>query len=127
MEIFDAYVENLTEQAKAKEKKTPKPGGGGTGREDKRSTSSELQVGTPPPRSILCLGCLCSVWDGSGMASLASTLIIVCQASEAMQVLIWAHPLTQSDDITKVAKSAKIMERMVNQNIFDEISQGETN
>eukprot|EP00731_Ephydatia_muelleri_P003905 Em0002g81a len=71
MEIFDAYVENLTEQAKAKEKKTPKPGGGGTGREDKRSTSSELQ----------------------------------------------------SDDITKVAKSAKIMERMVNQNIFDEISQ----
>ena len=61
------------------------------------------------------------------MAWLASTLIIVCQASEAMQVLIWAHPLTQSDDITKVAKSAKIMERMVNQNIFDEISQGETN
>ena len=55
MEIFDAYVENLTEQAKAKEKKTPKPGGG-MGREDKRSTSSELQVGTPPPRSILCLG-----------------------------------------------------------------------
>lgn len=71
MEIFDAYVENLIEQAKAKEKKAPKSGAGSGGRDDKRSTTSELQ----------------------------------------------------SDDITRVAKSAKIMERMVNQNIFDEISQ----
>lgn len=45
MEIFDAYVENLTEQAKAKEKKTPKSAVGGTSRDEKRSTSSELQVG----------------------------------------------------------------------------------
>ena len=45
MEIFDAYVENLTEQARAKEKKVPKPGAGGSGPGDKRSTTSELQVG----------------------------------------------------------------------------------
>ncbi|KAM3877528.1 dynein, axonemal, intermediate chain 1, paralog 2 [Diretmus argenteus] len=30
---------------------------------------------------------------------------------------------TQSDDITKVAKAAKILERMVNQNTFDDIAQ----
>ncbi|CAI9565296.1 unnamed protein product, partial [Staurois parvus] len=30
---------------------------------------------------------------------------------------------SQSDDISKVAKSSKIMERMVNQNTFDDITQ----
>lgn len=30
----------------------------------------------------------------------------------------------QSDDITKISKAAKIMERMVNQNTFDDIAQG---
>uniref|UniRef100_A0A8B9IQQ2 Dynein axonemal intermediate chain 1 n=1 Tax=Anser cygnoides TaxID=8845 RepID=A0A8B9IQQ2_ANSCY len=30
---------------------------------------------------------------------------------------------SQSDDITKISKAAKIMERMVNQNIFDDIAQ----
>lgn len=34
-------------------------------------------------------------------------------------------PNMQSDDITRVARAAKIMERMVNQNTFDEIAQGE--
>jgi len=33
-------------------------------------------------------------------------------------------PFQQSDDITKISKAAKIMERMVNQNIFDDIAQG---
>lgn len=32
----------------------------------------------------------------------------------------------QSDDIGRVSQAAKVMERMVNQNTFDEIAQGET-
>lgn len=32
--------------------------------------------------------------------------------------------INQSDDITKVAKVAKIIERMVTQNTFDDIAQG---
>ena len=34
------------------------------------------------------------------------------------------QPYAQSDDITRVSRAAKIMERMVNQNTFDEIGQG---
>lgn len=30
----------------------------------------------------------------------------------------------QSDDLTQLAHAAKIIERMVNQNIFDEVAQG---
>ena len=30
----------------------------------------------------------------------------------------------QSDDVTRVARAAKVMERMVNQNTFDDIAQG---
>lgn len=30
----------------------------------------------------------------------------------------------QSDDITKVAQAAKIVERMVNQNTYDDVAQG---
>ena len=33
--------------------------------------------------------------------------------------------LYQSDDVGRVAKAAKIMERMVNQNTYDDISQGQ--
>ena len=36
------------------------------------------------------------------------------------------HSDLQSDDITRVSKAAKIMERMVNQNTFDDIAQGES-
>ncbi len=32
--------------------------------------------------------------------------------------------VSQIDDITRVARSSKIMERMVNQNTFDDIAQG---
>ena len=79
MEIFDAYVQDLIQQEKAKEKKS---GGGAKGRvfsgqeEDKRKgASSELQ----------------------------------------------------SDDLNRVSRASrasKIMERMVNQNTFDDIAQG---
>ena len=31
---------------------------------------------------------------------------------------------TQSDDISRIANAAKIIERMVNQNTFDDVSQG---
>lgn len=31
---------------------------------------------------------------------------------------------SQSDDITKVTQAAKIVERMVNQNTYDDIAQG---
>ena len=30
----------------------------------------------------------------------------------------------QSDDVSKVSRSGKIVERMVNQNIFDDVAQG---
>ena len=76
MEIFDAYVQDLIAQEKAKEKKT---GGGAKGgassgqEEDKRKgASSEIQ----------------------------------------------------SDDLGRVSTASKIMERMVNQNTFDDIAQG---
>lgn len=70
MEIFDAYVEDLIRQDKAKEKK----GKGGTSQEEERKK---------PLQSDL-----------------------------------------QSDDVTRVARAAKVMERMVNQNTFDDIAQG---
>lgn len=70
MEIFDAYVEDLIRQDKAKEKK------------GKASNTQEEERKKP----------------------LQSDL--------------------QSDDITRVARAAKVMERMVNQNTFDDIAQG---
>ena len=76
MEIFDAYVQDLIAQDKAKEKKTgggTKGGASGGQEEEKRKgTSSELQ----------------------------------------------------SDDLGRVSRASKIMERMVNQNTFDDIAQG---
>ena len=32
---------------------------------------------------------------------------------------------TQSDDISRVGRAAKIIERMVNQNTYDDVAQGE--
>ena len=76
MEIFDAYVQDLIQQEKAKEKKSgsgAKGGASGGQEEDKRKgASSELQ----------------------------------------------------SDDLNRVSRASKIMERMVNQNTFDDIAQG---
>lgn len=72
MEIFDAYVEDLIRQDKAKEKK----GKSSMAQEDERKR---------PLQSDL-----------------------------------------QSDDITRVSHAAKVMERMVNQNTFDDIAQGMT-
>lgn len=71
MEIFDAYVEDLIRQEKAKEKKGAKSTI--TQEEDRKKTlQSDFQ----------------------------------------------------SDDITRVCRAAKVMERMVNQNTFDDIAQG---
>ena len=69
MEIFDAYVEDLIKQDKAKEKKGSKPSGGQE-EESKKPT-----------------------------------------------------PVTQ-EDISRVSRPIMIMERMVNQNTFDDIAQG---
>ena len=46
MEIFDAYVEDLIQQDKAKEKKGGRGGVGGAGskEESKKSSGAELQV-----------------------------------------------------------------------------------
>ena len=70
MEIFDAYVEDLIKQDKAKEKKGSSKSGGGHEEEAKKPVA------------------------------------------------------TIQEDITKVARPMMIMERMVNQNTFDEIAQG---
>jgi dynein intermediate chain 1 len=70
MEIFDAYLDDLAKQEKAKEKKSTK----GSGRDEampKKSTGLEVQ----------------------------------------------------NDDIGRIARAALVMERMVNQNSFDEIAQ----
>lgn len=71
MEIFDAYVEDLIKQEKAKEKKNPKSASSHD--EDRKKIS---------------------------------------------------HSELQSDDVTRVARAAMIMERMVNQNTFQEIAEG---
>lgn len=39
--------------------------------------------------------------------------------------MLCKNSLSQSDDVGRVAKAAKIMERMVNQNTYDDISQGQ--
>lgn len=70
MEIFDAYIEEIAKQEKAKEKKS-KSGTMGKEEKPKKPTGIELQ----------------------------------------------------SDDISRVARASKVMERMVNQNTFDEIAQ----
>ena len=72
MEIFDAYVEDLIRQEKAKDKKGK--GGSSQDEEKKKAVQSDLQ----------------------------------------------------NDDVTRVAAAAKVMERMVNQNTFDDIAQGKT-
>ena len=41
-----------------------------------------------------------------------------------MYIQMFCKPIIQSDDMGRVAKAAKIMERMVNQNTYDDISQG---
>lgn len=71
MEIFDAYVEDLIRQDKAKDKKGAKSG------------SSHEEERKKPLQSDL-----------------------------------------QNDDVTRVSAAAKVMERMVNQNTFDDIAQG---
>jgi len=71
MEIFDAYVEDLIKQDKAKEKKGAKSAG--------------------------------------------------AQDEEAKKPV----PVTQ-EDISRVSRSMMIMERMVNQNTFDDIAQGKS-
>ena len=71
MEIFDAYVEDLIRQDKAKEKKGPKSA---STHEDERKKPTQSDI--------------------------------------------------QADDITRVSRAAMVMERMVNQNTFDDIAQG---
>lgn len=71
MEIFDAYVEDLIRQEKAKDKKGVKSS---TTQEEERKKGLQSDF--------------------------------------------------QSDDISKVTRAAKVMERMVNQNTFDDIAQG---
>lgn len=71
MEIFDAYVEDLIRQDKAKDKKGAK------------SSSTHEEEKKRPLQSDF-----------------------------------------QNDDITRVSSAAKVMERMVNQNSFDDIAQG---
>ena len=71
MEIFDAYVEDLIRQDKAKDKKGAK---------------------------------MSTAQDDDKKKTLQSDF--------------------QSDDITRVSRAAKVMERMVNQNTFDDIAQG---
>ena len=44
MEIYDAYLEEIAKQEKAKEKKGSKPGGEKGKEESKKSTGTELQV-----------------------------------------------------------------------------------
>jgi dynein intermediate chain 1 len=72
MEIFDAYVEDLIRQEKAKDKKGAKSS---TTQEDDRKKGLQLDF--------------------------------------------------QNDDVSRVSRAAKVMERMVNQNTFDDIAQGE--
>ncbi len=74
MEIFDAYVEDLIRQDKAK---------------DKKGSKSTMSV------------------DDDQKKPIQSDL--------------------QSDDITRVTNAAMVMERMVNQNTFDDIAQGNNN
>ena len=76
MEIFDAYVQDLIAQEKAKEKKT---GGGAKGGASSSQTEEKRK------------GALSEI---------------------------------QSDDLSRVATASKIMERMANQNTFDDIAQG---
>lgn len=71
MEIFDAYVDDLIRQDKAKDKKGAKAG---------------------------------SAPDDDRKKGLQSDF--------------------QTDDISRVGRAAKVMERMVNQNTFDDIAQG---
>ena len=73
MEIFDAYVEDLMRQDKAKDKKQG----------SKSTMSVDEEQKNKPVQSEL-----------------------------------------QSDDITRVSNAAMVMERMVNQNTFDDIAQG---
>ena len=80
MEMFDAYVDDLIAQEKAKEKAKGGGGGGGKGGTGGGGAEDERRRG-----------------GGSEL---------------------------QSDDITRVSRSSKIMERMVNQNTFDDILQG---
>ena len=44
MEIFDAYIEEIAKQEKAKEKKSSKPGGEKGKDETKKSSGIEMQV-----------------------------------------------------------------------------------
>lgn len=71
MEIFDAYVEDLIRQDKAKDKKGVKTS---TAQEEDRKKGLQSDF--------------------------------------------------QNDDISRVSHAAKVMERMVNQNTFDDIAQG---
>ena len=71
MEIFDAYVEDLIRQDKAKDKKGVKTGSA-PDEDKKKGLQSDFQT----------------------------------------------------DDIGRVSRAAKVMERMVNQNTFDDIAQG---
>lgn len=71
MEIFDAYVEDLIKQDKAKEKKVSKAS---SSHDDDRKKQSMSDL--------------------------------------------------QSDDMTRVSRVMMIMERMINQNTFDDIAQG---
>ena len=52
------------------------------------------------------------------------TLYIVIRSTSSRFCIALLLPAWQSDDMGRVAKAAKIMERMVNQNTYDDISQG---
>ncbi|XP_044943825.1 dynein axonemal intermediate chain 1 isoform X4 [Mustela putorius furo] len=119
-EIYDAYVEELKKQEKTKEKEKAKtPVAKKMGKMTMRKmTSMESQNGKGmqlcvSPEAILFL-----------MPTLLGNLIFKSHGPgllEHLEVCTWTKPW--SDDITKVTQAAKIVERMVNQNTYDDVAQ----
>ncbi|XP_032164264.1 dynein intermediate chain 1, axonemal isoform X1 [Mustela erminea] len=111
-EIYDAYVEELKKQEKTKEKEKAKtPVAKKMGKMTMRKmTSMESQNGKGmqlcvSPEAILFL-----------MPTLLGNLIFKSHGPGLLEHL-------ESDDITKVTQAAKIVERMVNQNTYDDVAQ----
>ncbi|VCW78224.1 unnamed protein product [Gulo gulo] len=111
-EIYDAYVEELKKQEKTKEKEKAKtPVAKKMGKMTMRKmTSMESQNGKGmqvcvSPEAILFL-----------MPTLLGNLIFKSHGPDLLEHL-------ESDDITKVTQAAKIVERMVNQNTYDDVAQ----
>ncbi|XP_058997923.1 dynein axonemal intermediate chain 1 isoform X1 [Mustela lutreola] len=111
-EIYDAYVEELKKQEKTKEKEKAKtPVAKKMGKMTMRKmTSMESQNGKGmqlcvSPEAILFL-----------MPTLLGNFIFKSHGPGLLEHL-------ESDDITKVTQAAKIVERMVNQNTYDDVAQ----